>query len=307
MVDGQWEMAESASQAGLSTAPDAVLPAAGRWITEEAARAIREVPHFRHSREAAADPNDLIGHYVRWIAAPVLREAPRSVVDIGTGYGWLPIALALYSPRGGPLIVAVDQNHRRLIAAREIAAIAGVADRIHWCAGSIHFLPFADRSFDALSCIEVLEHVGTSKCIIAELGRVTQEVVVITTPNRLFPVIRHDTGLPFCHWLPNGMRDRYASLFGRLHLQDRNAFWSPLGLQRALPCFRRSSAFLHFRDWHDYARTDEQLPAAMRAGRAKRLWFQAAACLGPLSVYLLPSCAMMFRRVHAALPQHRRQ
>jgi hypothetical protein len=62
-----------------------------------------------------------------------------------------------------------------------------------------------DRAARVAYCIEVIEHIGRSRLAIHDLGRICDEVLVITTSNLLFPIIAHDTRLPFCHWLPLGL------------------------------------------------------------------------------------------------------
>jgi|SRR4029079_629601 len=65
-------------------------------------------------------------------------------------------------------------------------------------------LPFADASFDVVHSSAVLEHVGSAvnqRRFIAELTRVADRAVFLTTPNRWFPVEFHSV-LPLVHWLP---------------------------------------------------------------------------------------------------------
>lgn len=71
--------------------------------------------------------------------------------------------------------------------------------------GSGQALPFETRDFDVSFALEVIEHVGTSdgklalapdfqlqrESFVAEMCRVTRHSVIITTPNRLFPVDEH--------------------------------------------------------------------------------------------------------------------
>lgn len=259
------------------------------------------MPHFKDSRNSAEGANDTLAYYVRWFADPVLSGAPRSVADIGAGYGWAAIALALRAPpTAQPRIVAVEQNEPRLNAAKQIATLAGVADRIEWCIGSLGSLPFADRGFDTVLSVEVVEHIGKSPPMMADLARIAAKTLLVTTPNRLFPIIRHDTALPFCHWLPNAGRDLYATLFNRRDLQDGNRFWSPSELQKALPGFKRSSGFLHFSTWRDYELANDAVPSHMQTRGLQRSWYRLASSLGQTSSYVLPTCAMMLQR--QALP-----
>ena len=63
-------------------------------------------------------------------------------------------------------------------------------------------LPFNANQFDLAFCSAVIEHVGSisfQEKLIAESTRVAKQVV-ITTPNRYFPIEFH-TLTPFIHWL----------------------------------------------------------------------------------------------------------
>lgn len=68
-------------------------------------------------------------------------------------------------------------------------------------------LPFDDQSFDIAVSNAVLEHVGSvdrQRQFIAEIRRVSR-VVLITVPNRMFPV-EHHTALPILHWWDSTFR-----------------------------------------------------------------------------------------------------
>jgi hypothetical protein len=159
-----------------------------------------------------------------------------------------------------------------------------------------------DREARIAYCIEVIEHIGRSRSAIRDLGRVCDEVLVITTPNLFFPIIAHDTRLPFCHWLPLGLRGRYAALCGRTSSQKSNLFWSPMGLLRELPDFKVASRFLHYSSRRDYLATFPfYLPyegGGMRLGDGypKSIYYAAASLLGRYSLYVRPSLACTLRR-----------
>ena len=65
-------------------------------------------------------------------------------------------------------------------------------------------MPFDDLTFDAVLCNAVIEHVGQKddqRALVAECCRVGKRVIM-TTPNRLFPIEQH-TYVPLVHWLPD--------------------------------------------------------------------------------------------------------
>lgn len=60
-------------------------------------------------------------------------------------------------------------------------------------------LPFADKSFDVITTIEVIEHVLDYDSYIDELMRVAKRVVFIATPNRR-PEFTNPDGTPLNYW-----------------------------------------------------------------------------------------------------------
>jgi hypothetical protein len=73
-------------------------------------------------------------------------------------------------------------------------------------------LPFEDGQFDLGFSNAVVEHVEGGRAdqrrFVGELCRVAERVMV-TTPNRYFPIDPHSL-LPFVHWLPDGDLRRRA-------------------------------------------------------------------------------------------------
>lgn len=262
------------------------------------------VPGFKDSRDAryrldlvylsyALSFVDLLSEYH-------FDSPPKVIADIGTGYGWLAAAVVR---RTDAHVIAVEPSENRIATAQRLAAILGVEQRITWRIGGLPELPLTDQEADVTFCVEVIEHVGVSRSIGAELGRVTKDMLTITTPNRIFPCIRHDTSLPLCHWLPLPARDAYAELFGRRHLQDNNLFWSPGLLLDSLPEFERVSRVLQFKDVDQFLRVEKLLDQtfgrdyATPARVARRHFFSILGrVLGPLALYALPNLASTFRR-----------
>jgi Methyltransferase domain len=274
-----------------------------RPLSTEQTQAIRAIPHFSRGVYRDIDLDGAIDYYRRRYVEPLgafTGLGPEDVVaDIGTGYGWLAIAFALHSPAR---IIAVDMDEARLDAARRIAGILGVDHRIDWRVGKLGELPLADGEARVVYCIEVIEHIGRSRPAVRDLGRVAAEMIIVTTPNLYFPVIAHDTGLPFCHWLPLPLRARYARLCGREARENDNLFWSPRSLLAEIPAFRVVSRFLHFASRRDYLATFPiyvpYVGGGMRRrdGRLKSLYYRAASMLGRHSLYAMPSLACTLRR-----------
>jgi SAM-dependent methyltransferase len=94
------------------------------------------------------------------------RPAPLRILDLPAGNGLLADALRAT----GHEVVCADINRER--ADYEYVDMAGP-------------LPFADGAFDAVICLEGLEHLVNPVALIAELARVTRAggEIVISTPN----------------------------------------------------------------------------------------------------------------------------
>ena len=271
-------------------------------IPEQAYRQILVVPHFKDSHYARWDLNAVLASYIHCYADPALRMAGGRAgftgADIGAGYGWLAIAFAL---RCDARIIASDFDAARLAAARRIAAILGVEDRIEWRVGALGNLPFAEGEADLACCLEVIEHVSTDAAVMHDLSRITRDLLMVSTPNGALPVVFHDTALPFCHWLPLSWRNAYARLFGRLHLQGNNRFWSAPRLAAGLAGFHRISRFFQYERYADFRAAHDRLSAISIATRRSSaglyppyLWL--ASKFGAKSIYVLPNLASVWRR-----------
>jgi SAM-dependent methyltransferase len=105
--------------------------------------------------------------------AALLPEGVTSIVDIGAGDGRVLHHLARVRP--GSSFTAVDRSYAALLHA-DAALIQASVDAI----------PCPDRSFDAVVCCEVLEHLPPPVFdrTIGELERLATEAIIVTVPNR---------------------------------------------------------------------------------------------------------------------------
>ena len=97
----------------------------------------------------------------------------RDVLDLGCAGGFMAEALATR----GAHVTGIDPAAEAIDAARAHARAQGL--RIGYDVGVGEALPYADASFDALVCVDVLEHV-------ADLNRVLAEVARTLRPGGLF-------------------------------------------------------------------------------------------------------------------------
>lgn len=118
------------------------------------------------------------GTLIRWHALKgVLRSSLRGsmrVLDIGGNDGFISSAAAAGRPGLFPVLVDTDMAGLRAARARGRRAV---------CASALS-LPAADGSFDAVLCLDMIEHVKDEGPIMREIARVLKVggTAVLTTP-----------------------------------------------------------------------------------------------------------------------------
>jgi len=267
---------------------------------------MRDVPEFRDGPTAFIEPRGSLDFFARKYITNLKQHCDIStacLLDCGCGHGWNTLA---YMLEGGHQAVGLDLNEIALRAARQFSQILGFEKRVTFCHGSVTEIPLPDKSVDLVCCVETLEHLhGQADLSLRELNRVAKSVILVTTPNSLFPVIAHDTRLPGAHWLPPNWRQPYARLFGRQRKDDKNVFVSPFQIVRGLKDFKLASKFLGFPSFEDFKHCyphylpymGEGISGARNLGAMKK-WFYAAnyALFGAKSFYTLPSLTGVFTK-----------
>lgn len=148
--------------------------------------------------------------------AALLDPATPSVLDVGCGNGFVTDYL-----KGNRLVVGCDPSP----VALKHASVARVQ------AGG-EALPFGDRAFDSVVCLEVLEHLPRDafRRTVEELRRVTGRVLIV--------------GVPFRQDLRVGMT-RCVACRCRFHLDlHRRSFPEPRSIDKLFPGFGRQGTIL---------------------------------------------------------------
>lgn len=108
----------------------------------------------------------------------------KTVLDVGSGVGhWGRLLAPLVSVDAR--IVGVERDPRWVTQAAESAAARDMADRFTYQQGVAEELPFADGSFELVTCQTLLIHVANPAGVIAEMVRVVKPgcLVLVAEPN----------------------------------------------------------------------------------------------------------------------------
>lgn len=275
-------------------------------ISTEAVQKIKEIPHLKKSVYHDLDIPATLDFFARRFVIPLkalFDISQAAVIDSGTGYGWFSFAYLLL---GGKAAIAADMDSARLAAAKEIATVLSLSERMEFIDAPIQNTPLAANSVELFVSIETLEHVGKNniKPALRKIREIASEGVLITTPNKFFPVIAHDTRLPGAHWLPAAVRQRYAAAFGRERMNANNDFVSPFDMQVLTDKFRPATKCLIFKDFEGYQNHFPfYLPYDVKerwqmeaAGRKADYYRLVSALFGWHSYWLMPSLSHIFVR-----------
>jgi 2-polyprenyl-6-hydroxyphenyl methylase/3-demethylubiquinone-9 3-methyltransferase len=119
-----------------------------------------------------------------WVTRAIQNHYPNqlppylSVLDVGCGAGFLANDLA----RAGFRVQGVDLSENSL----KVAGKHDTTRSVHYHLANAYALPFANESFDAITCMDFLEHVESPERVIAEAARVLKPggIFVFHTFNR---------------------------------------------------------------------------------------------------------------------------
>jgi 2-polyprenyl-3-methyl-5-hydroxy-6-metoxy-1,4-benzoquinol methylase len=122
----------------------------------------------------------------------------------------------------GDLLVMHEMGARSVAGIEVEDELADLARSRLISAGNINFdistyagqeLPYDDCSFDIITSIHVIEHVGHVHLYLAELLRVLRPggILFVDCPNRFYPYEQH-TMLKYVHLLPHKLRDVFMKM-----------------------------------------------------------------------------------------------
>ena len=105
---------------------------------------------------------------------------PANLLDIGTGRGvflWPLLDTFPYLP-----VTCLDRLDYRVADLQAVRA--GGIERLEAVQGDVTALPFADRSFEVVTMLEVLEHIPETRKALAEVCRVARRFVLFSVPSQ---------------------------------------------------------------------------------------------------------------------------
>lgn len=114
------------------------------------------------------------------------REAfgQQEVLEVGCGGGLLSEGMA----ERGVIVVGIDPSESSLQTARTHSQQSGLGQNTFFEQGYAESLPYADGSFSAIVCMDVLEHIDNPDAAIREISRVLAPggIFIFDTINRTF-------------------------------------------------------------------------------------------------------------------------
>jgi SAM-dependent methyltransferase len=120
---------------------------------------------FRQQKYDSRNPvvRFVIGRFFDHIGATLHELSPDSLLDAGCGEGEMLRRIGLPPHTRTVLLDRNPQSRAHLLA-------------------SVDRLPFADRGFDVVTCLEVLEHLDNPRAAAEELRRVAKRAVIVSVP-----------------------------------------------------------------------------------------------------------------------------
>ncbi len=115
----------------------------------------------------------LIARFLESVAKS-LDPAPDTLLDLGCGEGFVDYYLGRVLP--STRITGVEPNPEALEVARSLNP------GFSCLAADGRELPFPDRSFDAVMCLEVLEHLTDYREVLKEIKRVSRGRAIVSVP-----------------------------------------------------------------------------------------------------------------------------
>jgi 2-polyprenyl-3-methyl-5-hydroxy-6-metoxy-1,4-benzoquinol methylase len=177
-------------------------------------------------QEKYRDPNPVVRFVLRRfferLGAVIGQAAPQTILDAGCGEGEI---LRRGILPAGTRVISLDLRPESLVFSRHHSG------QHNFVCASLHAIPLADRSMDAVLCLEVLEHLRQPGSALKELARVTHGTLILSVPHepyfRLGNVLRgkhlerlgnHPEHVQ--HWNPRSFRNFLGGTCRQIEMLD---------------------------------------------------------------------------------------
>jgi SAM-dependent methyltransferase len=200
----------------------------------------KDAPHFDSQLEFAVgrvDEGRRVGEFLRSRLGGSLR-----ILDVGSGNGGVAIAAA----RLGHEVHGLDIVPNRVFRVTRRRMVRDARKGHFRCVQTIargEAIPYADASFDAVLCLETLEHMDDFASTGSEIMRVLKPggLCMVMTPARLKYLFARDPhfGIPGLLLLPDGLQ-RFAATRVLRRVAHRqydvtHIFWTLRGIAKLFP------------------------------------------------------------------------
>jgi len=202
------------------------------------------------------------------------------LLDVACGAGGPALRIAATT---GCSIVGIDVHERAVTTASSLAARRGLADRVEFrSTDATGPLPFPDAEFDAITCIDAINHFSDRPRVIAEWARLLKvggrllftDPITVTGPLTNAEVaVRSRSSAGVCLFVPHGYDERVIAQckLQLLVCEDSTANMAKVAEARHAARASRSAALREMEGDQEYDGQQGFLEVAARVAREGRL------------------------------------
>lgn len=147
---------------------------------------LSQVPADYYSKGIKSNPFQMIWHGWKWKSLkPHLKDLEGEILDIGCADGTLTAKIDSFLPKAN--LTGLDLYFKAIKLAKKIYP------QVNFVVADARSMPFGDNNFDAVVCVEALEHIPNNHLVLKEIKRVLKKsgklIVVQDTDNWVFKII----------------------------------------------------------------------------------------------------------------------
>ncbi len=212
--------------------------------------------------------------FLRWLDL----SPGKTLLDVACGAGGPALRIAATT---GCSVVGIDVHEQAVATASSLAAQRGLAERAEFRSTDANPpLPFSDASFDAITCIDAINHFSDRPRVIAEWARLLKlggrllfsDPITLTGPLASADIaVRSSAG--YYLFVPHGYNERVIAQCGLrlLVCEDVTANMAKVAEARRAARASRRAALLEIEGGQVYEGQQEFLAVAARVAREGRL------------------------------------